>query len=140
MPQYTENEANYLRSLIYAEGGNLEPRGMYKIGMSIMNRIKDPAFPKTIEGVITQPEQFAGYKSPRWNEAWNPENDKSVPDKLKGDDYKSYRWADDLAREILAGNSGTDFGGIEFFRSYPKGDEKTKSSGWHYMRPKKEIL
>lgn len=131
MPQYTEDEANYLRSLIYAEGGNLKPRGMYKIGMSIMNRIKDPTFQKTIEGVITQPGQFAGYKSPRWNEAWNPANDNNVPNEIKGPNFNSYRQADSVAREILKNPSANDFGGIKYFRSYPKGDEKAKSSGWH---------
>ncbi len=141
MPPYTEDDVNYLRSLIYAEGGNLEKLGMYKLGMSIMNRMKDPdAFPDTIPGVINEPKKFAGYKSPRWNEAWNPGNDNRVPHKLKGDDFNSYRWADSVARDILAGHFTNDFGGIEYFRSFPKDEEKAKSSGWHRQMVSEGIL
>ncbi len=55
MEKYTADEVNYLRSLIYAEGGNLEKLGMYKLGMTIMNRVNDPAFSNTIQGVMKEP-------------------------------------------------------------------------------------
>ena len=56
-------EANYtdlqlLAALIWCEAGNQTYEGQLAVGAVVMNRVKHPAYPNTISGVIYAPGQF----------------------------------------------------------------------------------
>lgn len=63
-PEKELKEAIMLAQTIYGEGRGLNKYEKSLIAWSVCNRVDDERFPNTIEEVITQPHQFAGY-SPR---------------------------------------------------------------------------
>lgn len=64
-------ELDLLASCVEAEAGNQGLEGKRLVVDVILNRVDDPEFPDTIEGVITQPYHFSTY--------WNGMIDKADP-------------------------------------------------------------
>lgn len=56
---YDEDDLYWLSRAIYAESGNQPMAGRVAVGTVILNRVADPRFPDTIEGVIFAPGQFS---------------------------------------------------------------------------------
>lgn len=52
------DELVLLAALIQAEGGNQPYEGQVAIGAVVMNRVRSPRYPNTIQGVISAPGQF----------------------------------------------------------------------------------
>lgn len=52
------DEVRLLGALIYCEAGNQSYEGMVGVGAVVMNRVKNPAYPETIHGVIYSSGQF----------------------------------------------------------------------------------
>lgn len=52
-------EEKLLAALIYLESGNQPYEGQVAVGAVVMNRVKNPAYPNTIAGVIYAPSQFS---------------------------------------------------------------------------------
>lgn len=52
------DELRLLGALIYCEAGNQSYEGMVAVGAVVMNRVKHPAYPNTIHGVIYASGQF----------------------------------------------------------------------------------
>lgn len=52
------DEVRLLGALIYCEAGNQSYEGMVGVGAVVMNRVKHPAYPNTIHGVIYASGQF----------------------------------------------------------------------------------
>jgi peptidoglycan hydrolase CwlO-like protein len=59
----SENELIWLAATIQAEADGESYTGKLGVGSVIMNRVKSSAFPNSVIGVITQPMQFAPYRS-----------------------------------------------------------------------------
>ena len=59
----SETELIWLAATIQAESDGESYTGKLGVGSVIMNRVKSSAFPNTVIGVITQPMQFAPYRS-----------------------------------------------------------------------------
>lgn len=55
------DEMELLAICVEAEAGNQELEGRRLVADVIMNRVDDPDFPDTIEGVISQPYHFSSY-------------------------------------------------------------------------------
>jgi len=62
-----ENAVNLLARLISAEARREPYAGQVAVGAVILNRVKNPAFPDSIAGVIYQPGAFRSIKSGRFN-------------------------------------------------------------------------
>lgn len=56
---YDGDDLYWLSRAIYAESGNQPMAGRVAVGTVILNRVADPRFPDTIEGVIFAPGQFS---------------------------------------------------------------------------------
>ncbi len=59
----SESELIWLAATIQAESDGESYTGKLGVGSVIMNRVKSSAFPNSVIGVITQPMQFAPYRS-----------------------------------------------------------------------------
>ena len=57
----TQDELELMALCVEAEAGNQELDGKRMVADVILNRVDDPDFPDTIEGVITQPYHFSSY-------------------------------------------------------------------------------
>ena len=53
-----DDETRLLAALIYCESGNQPYEGMLGVGAVVMNRVKSPAYPGSIYGVIYSSGQF----------------------------------------------------------------------------------
>ena len=60
---YNQDDLFWLCRIIYAESGNQPLEGMMAVGNVVLNRVKSPIFPNTIEGVLAQKNQFPTYGS-----------------------------------------------------------------------------
>lgn len=60
---YDEETLYWLSHIIYAESGNQSMLGKLAVGNVVMNRVKSPAFPNTIKGVLFQKNQFSPARS-----------------------------------------------------------------------------
>lgn len=60
---YNEKDLFWLSRVIYAESGNQPLDGKIAVGNVIMNRVKSPMFPSTVESVLAQKNQFTTYRS-----------------------------------------------------------------------------
>ena len=58
---YTAADAEMIAKTVWGEARGCTPEGQAKVVWCILNRVDDPRFPDTIQGVITQPHQFHGY-------------------------------------------------------------------------------
>lgn len=59
---YTQEEVEALAQLLYGEALNCTVEGQAGVIWCVLNRVDDPRFPDTILGVITQYNQFFGYR------------------------------------------------------------------------------
>ena len=62
---YDEQSLFWLSRVIYAESGNQPLEGMMAVGNVVLNRVANPAYPDTIQGVLAQKNQFSTYKQGR---------------------------------------------------------------------------
>ena len=60
---YNQNDLFWLSRVIYAESGNQPLEGQMAVGIVVLNRVKSPIYPNTVEGVLAQKNQFSTYKS-----------------------------------------------------------------------------
>ncbi len=60
---YNQEELFWLSRVIYRESGNQPMEGQMAVGNVILNRVADPAFPNSVEGVLAQKNQFTTYQS-----------------------------------------------------------------------------
>lgn len=60
---YNANDLFWLSRVIYTESGNQPLEGKMAVGNVVLNRVKHPSFPNTIEGVLAQKNQFTTYWS-----------------------------------------------------------------------------
>lgn len=111
-PQPSDADVNALGRLIFAEGAShyQVPRAMEGIGWAVRNRIGGPGFPNTLEGVIKQPHQFAGYGNDLWNQAEEPST-------LSEPNATAYQHAQEVARGVLTGQIPDPTGGAAYFYS-----------------------
>ena len=58
---YSAEDLFWLSRVIYTESGNQPLEGMMAVGNVVLNRVKHPSFPDTIEGVLAQKNQFSTY-------------------------------------------------------------------------------
>ena len=56
---YTQEDADLMKRVAMAEGQSEGPEGMYLILSVVVNRIKDPDYPDSVEGVIFQKNAFS---------------------------------------------------------------------------------
>lgn len=60
---YNADDLFWLSRVIHRESGNQPMEGRMAVGNVVLNRVADPAFPGTVEGVLAQKNQFTTYKS-----------------------------------------------------------------------------
>ncbi len=60
---YDEDAVFWLSRIIFAESGNQPLEGKMAVGSVVMNRVASPIFPDTIQGVLSQKNQFSPYKN-----------------------------------------------------------------------------
>lgn len=60
---YNADDLFWLSRVIYTESGNQPLEGKMAVGNVVMNRVKHPSFPNTVEGVLAQKNQFTTYWS-----------------------------------------------------------------------------
>lgn len=71
----TDYERTLLRNVVANEYGSdyVSVAEKAKVVAVVMNRVNNPQFPNTIEGVLTQPSQFSGYYATNYE--WNKVTD-----------------------------------------------------------------
>ena len=60
---YNQEDLFWLSRVIYAESGNQSLEGKMAVGNVVLNRVANPIYPNTIQGVLAQKNQFSTYKS-----------------------------------------------------------------------------
>ena len=60
---YNQDDLFWLSRVIHRESGNQPMEGRMAVGNVVLNRVADPVFPDTVEGVLAQKNQFSTYKS-----------------------------------------------------------------------------
>ena len=60
---YNPDDLFWLSRVIHRESGNQPMEGRMAVGNVVLNRVSDPVFPDTVEGVLAQKNQFSTYKS-----------------------------------------------------------------------------
>lgn len=82
----TQNDIHLMAKVVYAES-NCEPfEGKVAVASVILNRLKYPEFPKTIEGVVKQKGAFSCIKNGKINVMPDESSYKAVFQALKGED------------------------------------------------------
>lgn len=59
---YNQDNLFWLSRVIFAESGNQSLKGKMAVGNVVMNRVASPMFPNTVQGVLSQRNQFTTYK------------------------------------------------------------------------------
>ncbi|MGN1132870.1 MAG: cell wall hydrolase [Oscillospiraceae bacterium] len=62
MVSYTQEEFNLLAFIVQHEVGNMSEQSKIAVTNVILNRVKSPMFPNTINEVLTAPGQFTAYQ------------------------------------------------------------------------------
>jgi hypothetical protein len=126
-----DGDENQLARVIYAEASNT-PSDMPAIGWSVVNRVGDPEFGKTMDAVVNQKNAFSSVQNndPQWRGS-------ADPDSLTGPNAAAWQKAQDTAQGILGGAipDPTD-GGAYFYSSPPDG---TVPKGFKSMINEKKI-
>lgn len=78
---YNEDDLFWLSRVIQRESGNQPMKGKMAVGNVVLNRVADPVFPDTVEGVLAQKNQFSTYKSGALA-ATNPSDSSTIAAKL----------------------------------------------------------
>ena len=67
---FTEDDIVAMAKMLWGEARGCELDNQQKAVWCVLNRVDDPRFPDTIQGVLSQPSQFHGYSPdfPVWDE------------------------------------------------------------------------
>ena len=95
-----DNELECLAKVVLHEAGNQPREGQIAVAEVVMNRLRNPRFPKTICGVILQRGQFFNVH------AYNPQRDRRWPRAVE------------IARAVRDGDSASVTNGALFFRAH----------------------
>ncbi len=117
--------------IIYAESSNT-PSDMPAIGWSVVNRVGDREFGKTMDDVINQKNAFLSVQNN--DRQWQGSAD---PDSLTGPNAKAWQQAQDTAQGIMGGAIPDPVGGGTYFFSSPPGGKVP--SGFQSMINDKKI-
>lgn len=60
---YNQEDLFWISRVIQRESGNQPMKGKMAVGNVVLNRVADPVFPDTVEGVLAQKNQFTTYQS-----------------------------------------------------------------------------
>ena len=60
---YDPDDLFWISRVIHRESGNQPMKGKMAVGNVVLNRVADPIFPDTVEGVLAQKNQFSSYAS-----------------------------------------------------------------------------
>ena len=60
---YDPDDLFWISRVIHRESGNQPMKGKMAVGNVVLNRVADPIFPDTVEGVLAQKNQFSTYAS-----------------------------------------------------------------------------
>ena len=60
---YNQDDLFWISRVIQRESGNQPMKGKMAVGNVVLNRVADPVFPNTVEGVLAQKNQFTTYQS-----------------------------------------------------------------------------
>lgn len=82
----TDNDIYLMAQVVYAESRSEPYAGKVAVASVILNRVRDPKFPKTISGVITQKNAFSCVKNGEVNMVPDESSYRAVLDALKGSD------------------------------------------------------
>jgi N-acetylmuramoyl-L-alanine amidase len=82
----TDSEAYLMAQVVYGESGSEPYIGKVAVASVILNRVRDPLFPKTVAGVITQKGAFSCVKNGKINIIPDEASYRAVLDALKGQD------------------------------------------------------
>ena len=82
----TDSEAYLMAQVVYGESGSEPYVGKVAVASVILNRLKDPLFPKTVEGVIKQKGAFSCVVSGKIDKVPDEASYRAVLDALKGQD------------------------------------------------------
>jgi N-acetylmuramoyl-L-alanine amidase len=82
----TDSEAYLMAQVVYGESGSEPYIGKVAVASVILNRVKDPLFPKTVAGVITQKGAFSCVKNGKISSIPDEASYRAVLDALKGQD------------------------------------------------------
>ena len=82
----SDSEAYLLAQVIYGESGAEPYIGKVAVASVILNRLKDPRFPKTLEGVIKQKGAFSCIKNGEIGAIPDEASYRAALDALKGQD------------------------------------------------------
>lgn len=90
----SERDVYWLAMNIYHEARGESVEGMYAVGIVTMNRLKDEEYPKTVERVVKQKNQFSWFRKKKSNVA---------------DDVESWAQCKQIARDILEGRDSRTY-------------------------------
>lgn len=82
----TKDDLYLMAQIVYSESRSEPYEGKVAVASVILNRLKSPGFPKSIEGVIKQKNAFSCLKNGKINVAPDDSSYKAVLDALKGKD------------------------------------------------------
>lgn len=111
---YDETDISMLAAIIECEAGNQPYEGLIAVGSVIVNRVKDPRFPDTIEGVLFAQGQFTPVASGRFAIVYS-----------RGATSRCYQ----AAQEVLNGTINTN--ALYFHRYKPEKNEQGTIIGDH---------
>ncbi|WP_406541895.1 cell wall hydrolase [Clostridium ljungdahlii] len=80
----TQNDVDLMAKVVYAESNSEPFEGQVAVASVILNRLKYPEFPKTVEGVIKQRGAFSCVKNGTINVSPNESSYSAVSQALKG--------------------------------------------------------
>jgi N-acetylmuramoyl-L-alanine amidase len=85
----TDNDVYLMSQVVYAESNSEPYNGKVAVASVILNRLREPGFPKTIEGVIKQKGAFSCVKNGKISVVPDENSYRAVLDALKGNDPTS---------------------------------------------------
>lgn len=62
---YNKDDLFWLSRIVFAESGNQPLEGKISVANVVLNRVKSPIFPNTVQGVLAQKNQFTTYNGGR---------------------------------------------------------------------------
>lgn len=128
--QPQQGDVDLLARIIYAEGG-LEDEAYPALGWSIVNRIGSSGRPKTLAGVVYEPNQF--YAASKDNERWMETQD---PSKIARYNRRLWGQARLTAEGILSGQIPDPVrGGTYFYTSDVAEPPRTKNEKDDFFGP-----
>lgn len=82
----TENDIYLMAQVVYAESRSEPYSGQLAVASVIINRLKHPKFPKTVEGVVKQRYAFSCIRNGKIDVVPDEQSYKAVLEALKGND------------------------------------------------------